>query len=114
MQEFAKNHSELRVLQFGLPSCFLLGPAPAAGEELAKGLVHLKHLEKFSMDPNYFKLWQVERRYPDRQPYSMNDPFNLAIIQLSKSCAFLNEIEIGVYVTQKQYLIICLIFFFII
>lgn len=92
----------------------MLYPAPAVGEELAKGLIHLKHLEKFSMDPDYFKLWQVERRYPDRQPYSKNDPLNLAIIQLSKSCAFLNEIEIGVYVTQKQYFIICFSFLLLI
>ena len=62
------------------------------------------------MDPNYFQLCQVEKSYPDRQPYSLNDPLNLAIIQLSKSCPFLNEMEIGVFVTKEQFTYTSLIF----
>ena len=100
------------MLQFVIPFIFLTGhrSAPVAGEELPKGLIHLQRLEKFSMDPNYFQLCQVEKSYPDRQPYSLNDPLNLAIIQLSKSCPFLNEMEIGVFVTKEQFTYTSLIF----
>lgn len=51
--EFARNHLDLRVLQFGLPASFQ--PGPVAGQELAQGLSHLESLEKFSTDPRYFK-----------------------------------------------------------
>ena len=96
--EFAKTHVNLRVLQFGefeIDSLPGITPAPLAGEELVEGLSYLKSLEKFSVDPFNFQLDLSNRR--DRPLYSLNDPLNLAIIQLSNSCAFLNELEIGVY-----------------
>jgi len=81
------------VLQLGGAMLF---PAPLAGEELVEGLGYLKSLEKFSIDPFNF---QSDDR--DRPPYSLNDPLNLAIIQLGNSCAFLNELEIGVYTNPE-------------
>ncbi len=97
--EFAKTHVNLRVLQFGESASY---PAPLAGEELVEGLSYLKSLEKFSVDPFYFQLGLSNGR--DRPPYSLNDPLNLlAIIQLSKSCAFLNELEIGVYANLVEF-----------
>ena len=74
------------MLQLSEPARRYGTPAIHAGHELAKGLDHLKNLEKFSIDSRCFK------------PSDQNDEsLSLALYQLTKSCAStINEIEIGI------------------
>lgn len=78
-----------------------------AGPELAEGLRYLKHLEKFSVDPRYFRDYltprgALQRHRPPELAFRVDDPLNLAVTELSNSCHFLNEIEIGVFSTLSQ------------
>ena len=75
------------MLQLSEPASRNSKPVPA-GHELAEGLVHLENLEKFSIDAGCFRGCESA------------DSLNLVVAQLAKSCAFLNEIEIGVSVNS--------------
>ncbi len=78
------NHTKLRVLQLDASN----SQRVPAGPELAEGLSCLKQLEKFSIDAGCFRGCESA------------DSLNLVVAQLAKSCAFLNEIEIGVSVNS--------------
>ena len=87
----------MRVVQFQ-SSCY----HDLAGPEMAEGLGHFKRLEKFSTDPRYFRDYVTHRNslsFLSNINSRGKEPLNLAVIELAKSCPFVNEVEIGVFST---------------
>ncbi len=99
--EFVRNHLDLRVIQLQSNTCINL-----AGSELAEGLMILKRLEKFSIDPRYFRdyinRWTAGAvKIDPSQQYSVHSPLSLVMVQLSEKTT-LKEVEIGVFTTLSQ------------
>lgn len=97
---FVRNHLDLRVIQLQSNTCHNL-----AGAELAEGLMVLKRLEKFSVDPRYFRdyvnRWTGAIKIDPSQQYSVHSPLSLVMVQLSEKTT-LKEVEIGVFTTLSQ------------